>query len=153
MAHAYDKDSLVGEYVRRSRTQIPDITAERVQGSTPGYAYRSEAHIRRKKKISTFTIILYLFGLAVVSVLYISNIIEVNTLMKEINQIEREYERIRNGNEILRAELNNRTGLEFIGSTAGKRLGLQNPTEPPQWIHIHKNDIERLAKALEKYQH
>jgi cell division protein FtsB len=153
MAHVYDTDPLVEEYVRRSRAQIPDITAERVQGKAPGYAYRADVRNRRRKKVSTFNIILFLFGLAVFSVLYISNIIQVNTLMKDINQLEREYEKIRNGNEVLRAELNKQTGLEYIGSTAGTRLGLQNPTDPPRWLSINKSEVERLARELKRQQH
>ncbi len=91
-----------------------------------------------------------LFVFAVASVLYIGNIIAVNSLMKEINLLEREYESVRNRNEILRAEFNNRTGLEDIGTRAIERLGMRNPSEPPRWIAVDKAEVERLAREMTK---
>lgn len=144
-------NTLVREYIRRAKSETADITAEQFQGDRPGYVYRSGPKKPRRKNISTFNVIIFLFGFAVALVLYISNIIAVNGLVKEINQLEREYERVRNNNEILRAELNNRTGLENIGSAATGRLGLRNPTEPPRWITINKDEVTRLQRELDKH--
>lgn len=146
-------DSLVKEYVRRSAVDTADLSAEHVQGRQPGYALRYGLPSQRRKiKISPFNIVAFLFVFAVALVLYISNIIAVNTLAREIGQLERQYESVRNTNEILRAELNNRTGLERIGSIAAGRLGLQNPSEPPRWITIDKDEVEKLQRELERYQ-
>jgi cell division protein FtsB len=144
-------NTVVREYVRRAAHDSADISAEQVQGDRPGYAFRYGPRKPRRKKLSTFNVIIFLLGFAVALVLYISNIIAVNGLVKEINQLEREYERVRNANEILRAELNNRTGLERIGSIAGERLGLSIPAEPPRWISIDKNEVIRLQRELERY--
>jgi cell division protein FtsB len=144
-------NTIVREYVRRALHDSADISAEGVQGDRPGYAFRYGPGKPRRKKLSTFNVIVFLLGFAVALVLYISNIIAVNGLVKEINQLEREYERVRNANEILRAELNNRTGLERIGSIAGERLGLSIPAEPPRWISIDKNEVIRLQRELERY--
>lgn len=144
-------NSLVQEYVRRAQHDTGDISAEHVQGYRPGYAYRYGPKRPRRKKLSTFTIIVFLFGFAVALVLYISNIIAVNGLMKEINQLDQEYEKIRNSNEVLRADLNKRTGLEQIGSVAIDRLGLSNPSEPPRWLSINKDDVEQLQREIDRY--
>ncbi len=144
-------NSVVQEYVRRAQYDAADISAEHVQGNRPGHAYRYGQKQSRRKKLSTFNIIIFLFGFAVALVFYIGNIIAVNGLMKEINQLEQEYEKIRNHNEYLRAELNNRTGLEQIGSIAVQQLGLSNPSEPPQWLTISKEEVERLQRELDRY--
>jgi cell division protein FtsB len=152
MAHKRQDDTLVREYVRRARQDIADISAEQFQGRQPGYAFRYGPKPPRRKKISTFNIILFLFLSAVAIVLYIGNIIAVNGLVKEIDVLQREYDRIRNTNEILRAELNNRTGLEFIGSVAAERLELRNPNQPPQWITVKKSEVEALRRELQSLQ-
>ncbi len=144
-------NSLVQEYVRREKHDTGDISAEHVQGYRPGYAYRYGPKQQRRKKLSTFNVIIFLFGFAVALVLYIGNIIAVNGLMKEINQLEQEYDKIRNHNEYLRADLNNRTGLEQIGSIAVDQLGLSNPSEPPRWLSIDKEDVEQLQRELDRY--
>jgi cell division protein FtsB len=143
---------LVREYLRRAKRPAADMSAEQFQGRQPGYAYNFGGPRKTRKKISTFTVILYLCGFAVLLVLYIGNIIAVNTLMKENSALEREFEQVRNTNERLRADLNNRTGLEYIGSAAGERLGLINPVEPPHWIAVDKNELDRLARELRKYE-
>lgn len=148
---ANENNTLISEYVRRSKRKAADISAEQVQGDRPGYVYRYGPRQPRRKKLSTFNIILFLFGFAIALVLYISNIIAVNGLVKDINRLEREYEQVRNTNEILRAALNNRTGLENIGSVATGRLGLQNPTEPPRWISVNRDEVNKLQREMDKH--
>ncbi len=144
---------LVQEYLRRTKQRTADISAEQMQGKQPGYVYRFGPKTPRRKRVSTFNIILFLFVFAGLLVLYISNIIAVNGLVKEINVLEREYDRVRNQNEVLRADLNRRTGLENIGSVATDRLGLRNPTEPPRWITIDTDDAKKLQRELDRRNH
>ncbi len=151
MSNEYNNDSLVQEYIRRAKHNTADISAEHVQGNRPGYAYRYGPKQPRRKKLSTFNIIIFLFGFAVALVLYISNIIAVNGLVRDINQLEREYKQVRNANEILRAELNNRTRLEQISSIANERLGLSNPVEPPRWISIDGGEVKKLQRELDRH--
>lgn len=146
-----DNNTLIRDYIRRSKRDTAGISAEQVQGNRPGYVYRYGPKQPRRKKISTFNIIIFLLGFAVALVLYISNIIAVNGLVRDINLLEREYEQVRNSNEILRAELNNLSGLENIGSIAHDRLGLRNPSEPPLWISIDKDEVRKLQNALDRY--
>jgi cell division protein FtsB len=146
-----NNNTLIRDYIRRSKRDTADISAEQVQGDRPGYVYRYGLRQPRRKKVSTFNVIVFLFGFAIALVLYISNIIAVNGLVKDINQLEREYERVKNNNEILRAELNNRTGLENIGTVAAEQLGLRNPTEPPRWITVDKDEVAKLQRELNKH--
>jgi cell division protein FtsB len=151
MSNEYTNTGLVQEYLRRAKQRTVDISAEQTQGKQPGYVYRFGPKTSRRKKVSTFNIILFLFGFAVALVFYISNIIAVNSLVKEINILERQYDRVRNQNEVLQADLNKRTGLENIGSVATDRLGLTHPTEPPRWLTIDTDDAKKLQRELDKY--
>ncbi len=151
MSNVKKNDNLVQEYVRRAKQNTTDISAEQIQGSRPGYAYRHGPRQPRRKKLSTFNIIIFLFVFAVALVLYISNIIAVNGLVRDINRLEREYEQIRNTNEILRAGLNNQTRLEQISSVANDRLGLSNPVEPPRWISIDSDEVKKLQRELDRH--
>lgn len=103
-----------------------------------------------KRKVSTFNIILVLFGAATVIVLYISNIIAVDRLMMEINSLQKQYGRILSEQEILRAEVNRLSSLERINRKATEELGLVNPKEPPVWIDVDREKIREIEEALEK---
>ena len=85
---------------------------------------------------STFITMAALFLAAVVIILYISNIITVNRLAVEVGELQQKYEALRNGNEILRAEINRRSSLERIGKIATDQLGLRYPKEQPQLLEI-----------------
>jgi cell division protein FtsL len=103
-----------------------------------------------KRKISTFNIILLLFGAAAVIVLYISNIIAVDRLMMEINRLQQQHARILSEQEILKAEVNRLSSLERINRKAAEELGLVNPKEPPVWIDVDREKIREIEIALEK---
>lgn len=109
-----------------------------------GAAYRPVRSRLRKRKISTFNIILSLFGLAIAVVLYISNIIAVSHLVANINTLERRYQTVTNTNELLRAELSRKSALERIGKIAMEELGLRYPQEQPVWLEIDEQLIEQL---------
>jgi cell division protein FtsL len=102
-----------------------------------------------KRKVSTFSIILILFSVAAVSVLYISNIIAVNTLMMEISILQKRHSRIVSEQEILKAEINRLSSLERINRKAAEELGLVNPTEPPRWISVDQEKIREVEQALQ----
>jgi cell division protein FtsL len=103
-----------------------------------------------KRKVSTFNVILFLFGAAAVIVLYISNIIAVDRLLTEINRLQQQYDRILSEQEILKAEVNRLSSLERIHRKAAEELGLVNPKEPPVWIEIDREKIRDIELALEK---
>ncbi len=110
----------------------------------PRAAYRPIRRRFRKRKISTFNVIIWLFGLAVAVVLYISNIIAVSHLSAEINVLEKRYQNLVNRNELLRAQLSRKSALERIGKIATEQLGLHHPEEQPVWLKVDEELIEQL---------
>lgn len=115
------------------------------QSTVPqGVAYRPVRSRIKDRKVSTFNVILVLFGLAAAVVLYISNVIAVTQLAAEVNALEKRYQTVLNSNELLRAELNRKSSLERIGKIAGEELGLRYPQEQPAWIRVDEGRIEQL---------
>jgi len=112
----------------------------------PGYAIRPNKRVVRRK-VSTFNIILLLFGLSISSVAYISNFLMVNQLVMEIGQLDTRYKEIVNANAALQAEINRKSAWERIGTIASEELGLRHPTEQPTWF---ETDDEKLEKVREK---
>lgn len=110
----------------------------------PGYAIRPNAKATRRK-VSTFNIILVLFGVAVSTVLYIGNFIAVNQLAFEVNQLQTKYEKITHANAVLEADINRKSSWERIGTIATAELGLQHPKEQPVLVDIEEDKLERVG--------
>jgi len=110
--------------------------------------YRNRKTIIRK--VSTFNVILMLFAAAAASVLYISNIIAVDQLTREINTLQTQHRRMLNEQEILKAEINRLSSLEQINRKAAEELGLMNPKEPPVWLSIDPEKVREVEEALQK---
>jgi len=100
----------------------------------------------RRRKVSNFNILLSLFILAVVSVLYISNIIAVNRRVVEVEELKMAFSRIENMNEILRSEINRKTSMERITKISTEQLGLQYPKQPPIWFEIDRDNLQEQTK-------
>jgi cell division protein FtsL len=111
----------------------------------PGYALRPNKRVSRRK-ISTFNIILFLFGVAVAIVLYIGNFIAVNQLAYDVGQLQTRYDKILNDNATLQAEINRKSGWERIGSIAAKELGLQHSKEQPTLIEVEEEKLDRVKE-------
>lgn len=111
----------------------------------PGYAMRPNKKVTRRK-ISTFNIILFLFGAAIAIVLYIGNFIAVNQLAYDVGQLQTRYDKIQNDNATLQAEINRKSGWERIGSIATKELGLQYSKEQPTLIEVEEDKLERVKE-------
>ena len=82
----------------------------------------------------------WLFILALISgivVFYIWNKITVDKVTKEIAQLEKEHRQVANTNEILRAEINQKSRLERVGRIATDQLGLIYPKEQPVWFQMY----------------
>src|SRR5512146_2191995 len=87
------------------------------QARNPGYAVRPNRKVTRRK-ISTFTIILWLFGFGIAIVLYVDNIIAINRLAFEVNQLQTKYDSVLNTNATLRAEVTRKAAFDLNGTTA-----------------------------------
>jgi cell division protein FtsB len=103
-----------------------------------------------RRKYSPFNIILSLLLIAVVSVLYISNILAVGRLSRQINDLEQIHQRMQNEQELLRAQINRLSSLERIGKDAGAALGLGTPTTTPVWLEVDRERIAELEATLKE---
>lgn len=100
----------------------------------------------RRRKVSNFNILLSLFLLAVVSVLYVSNIIAVNRRVVEVEELKMAFNKIENMNEILRSEISRKSSMERITKIATEQLGMQYPKQPPIWFEIDRENLQGLTK-------
>jgi cell division protein FtsL len=117
---------------------------------SPGYIRPAQNRKVAVRKVSTFNLILMLFGIAAVTVLYISNIIAVDRLMMEINTLQKQHQKMVSDQEFLKAEINRLSSLERVNKKAADELGLINPKEPPVWITVDLGKIREIEQALRK---
>jgi cell division protein FtsL len=97
-----------------------------------------------QRHVSTFSIIVMLFGLGVAIVLYVNNILAVNQLAMEREQLSRRLQEIENTNGALRAEVSRKAALERIGTVAARELGMRYATERPVVFDIDEGKLEKL---------
>ena len=103
-----------------------------------------------RRKVSPFTIILILFGVAIASVLYIGNILAVGRLMAQNNQLQIKHRQILNGQELLKVQINRLSSLERIQQVARDQLGLQNSKQLPVWIEIKPERVNQVEEVLQQ---
>jgi cell division protein FtsL len=115
------------------------------QARNPSYAVRENRKVVHRK-VSTFTLILWIFGVGIAIVLYVDNIIAINHLAMEVNQLQTKYDAIMNTNATLRAEVTRKSAWERIGKNATEQLGLVFPTEQPTLFSVDQEKIESLRK-------
>jgi cell division protein FtsB len=123
-------------------------TREPRSGATAGTVYTPRNHrplLRRR--LSPSTIMLSLLGAAVAIVLYISNIIAVNQLLREIGELDAQQRRMNANRELLRSQINRLSGLDRIQELAEDRLSLHSPQTPPIWITVDTMRIHTLEQA------
>lgn len=108
-------------------------------------AARSNRPVRRHKR-SPVTLIFVVMLVSLVTVLYIWNKITVIRLAEEVNDLQVQYQKILNANEILRAEINQKSKLERIGKIATDQLGLTYPKEQPNWLNVEVDPSGEFRK-------
>jgi cell division protein FtsL len=104
----------------------------------------------KRRKVSPFTVILFLLSGAVASVLYIGNILAVGRLMAQNNQLQMKHRQIINGQELLKAQINRLSSLERIQQVARDQLGLQNSKQLPVWIEINPERVNQVEEVLQQ---
>jgi cell division protein FtsL len=139
-ANAQQREERKPELERR---YIFNGTPRTGQASTPTPS-RPNRHVTRRR-FSTFNTILILFGVAVVIVLYVNNILTIDQLATDVGKLETRYDAIRNTNAALRAEINRKSSWERIGRTATEQLGLVFPKEQPQGFAIDESALQRVT--------
>jgi cell division protein FtsL len=128
---------------RLERRYIFNGTPRTGQVATPTPARPNRRVARRR--FSTFNTILILFGVAMVIVLYVNNILTINQLATDVGNLEVRFAAIQNTNASLRAEINRKSSWERIGRTATEQLGLVFPKEQPQGFTIDRSALSRVT--------
>jgi cell division protein FtsL len=135
--------------VREARDMVYGGTMPAPDGS-PESGPAPEARNRRtsKRKYSPFNVIIVLLALAVVSVLYIGNVLAVGRLLGQINELEQAHQRMYNDQQQLRAQINRLSGLERMEKLAQEQLGLRTPAQAPVWLPANDARVQELDEAL-----
>jgi cell division protein FtsL len=120
-----------------SHAENEDQSGQRLQGSG-----------KRKtgRRISTFTAVLILFCIAVISVLYIGNILIVGRLMNQNNQFQIMHRQMQNQHELLKARIIRLSSLERIQQLAQDQLEMQYTKQIPVWIQIDPGQAEKAEE-------
>lgn len=108
------------------------------QANFPGAAI-PRPNVRRvnvKKRTKTSNVVGMLFLFATAALLYVSNVIAVNTLAKEVNDLNNRHLQILSTNELIKSEINRKASLERISLVAQEKLGMVNPKEAPTWFEV-----------------
>jgi len=128
-------------------TSLPEL--ERMGASSPSMTVPKNRKATQRK-ISPFTIVLFLIGAAIVSVLYISNILTVGRLLAHINKMQAKHQQILNEQEMLKVQLNRLASLDRIQQVAQKDLNLINPKQAPVWIEIDPEKVEQVEEIFHR---
>ncbi|MDA0986122.1 MAG: hypothetical protein O3A55_00735 [Bacteroidetes bacterium] len=99
-----------------------------------------------KRKHSTFNIVSWMFVFAVTALLYIGNVIKVESLAKEVGELKTTHKKNRNINQLLQAEINRKSSIEKISVVASNLLQMSNPNSSPNWFSIDRNKLKELKK-------
>ena len=98
-----------------------------------------------KRKRSPFNIIIIMMAVSIMIVSYVWNKITVNRLAVEISELQAQYQRVQNANEILLAEVNRKSSLERIGKIATEKLGLVYTKVPPTILDVVEQELAKVS--------
>lgn len=115
--------------------------------ASPAARPRNRAAARRN--VSPFSVVIALLITAVVSVVYISNIIAVGQLVTRIGELQNRHERLLNEQEMLRAQVNRMSSLERIRQMAETDLGLRNSAALPGWLTVSPERVREIEAVLQ----
>ena len=116
-------------------------------GDTPRALSESPARTNRKvqtRKRSPLVMIMAVLGISLLIVLYVWNKITVDRLVVDVNDLQMQYAKVVNANDILRAEINKKSSLERIGKIAADQLHLISPKEQPIWFEVDADRLKEL---------
>jgi|GEM_PF-2912626 len=71
---------------------------------------------------------------ALSTIFYVNNVMQINSLLKENQSLKKNYKNFKNGNELLRARLNELESAERIIGIATNELGMVKAAKPPEII-------------------
>ncbi|HOK13844.1 MAG TPA: FtsL-like putative cell division protein [Candidatus Kapabacteria bacterium] len=84
------------------------------------------------------------FGLVVLAAIliitYIDNVFKVNSLLSEIQQLEKQYDEVRTSNQVLITKIIELESASRITKIAEEKLGMNKPTKVPQKIKLRNEE-------------
>ena len=113
--------------------------------ATGGPLRRNRTGVRRR--VSTFNVMILLFGIGGAIVFYINNILSINRLASETGQLEAEVQKLEGINASLRTDVANRSALERISPVAQGALGLRASATQQIWFTIDRDRVRELERA------
>ena len=141
-------------------TEMPSITDRQIYNNAIALpldqkftaaqnSYAPQQNVRKatKRKVKTTNVVAVMIFGAGIALLYISNVIAVNNLAKEINDLSIRHNQIVSMNEMLKAEINRKSSLDRISLLAQEQLGMMNPKEAPTFFEVNKEkELELQGK-------
>lgn len=85
-------------------------------------------------KLNRWVVFILIFFLAAMTIVYVDNVVKINSLLKEIYQLEQKSDALRIENELLKTEINILQSPERIIKIAQEELGMKKPTSPPEHL-------------------
>lgn len=101
------------------------------------YEQASSVRRRRGRGLTTFNIVAMLIFFAVLVVVYISNVVTVDSLMMQQIELEREEQLLLQERENLRGEINMLSSYNRIQRIASETLGLVHAEQQPYSLTVY----------------
>jgi cell division protein FtsL len=133
----------------QTETDVPvELTERRLVYNGEARRSVADANVQRNRPVrrrrrSPFNMIFILFVVSVVIVLYVWNKICVNRLAVEVSDLQSQYQKVMNVNEIIKADINKKSSLERIEKISVSQLNLTYPKEQPVWFEVDAADEHR----------
>jgi cell division protein FtsL len=86
------------------------------------------------KKIKRLTIFFFVVISSIITVIYVSNVISIDALLKTNQDMKRLYEALKNENDLSRLKLNTLQAADRITQIASAKLGMIKQETSPEYI-------------------
>jgi tRNA uridine 5-carbamoylmethylation protein Kti12 len=94
----------------------------------------AENKIDKPKRLNRWTIFLFVVLSAVATVIYVSNVISIDALLKTNQDMKRMYETLKDENDVSRRKLNSLQDAGRISQIASTKLGMIKQEIAPEYI-------------------
>ncbi|TAL68872.1 MAG: hypothetical protein EPN82_09405 [Bacteroidetes bacterium] len=98
---------------------------------------------KEKKRISRWKLFGLILFSAILMVLYVSNVLYVDSELEEIQSLKKIYNSYRNGNELLKTDIIKLESAERIIPLAEKELGMMKSDKPPSVLQLDVPNNEK----------
>ncbi|MBI5324998.1 MAG: hypothetical protein HZB41_06985 [Ignavibacteriae bacterium] len=97
---------------------------------------------KEKKRISRWKLFGLILFSAILMVLYVSNVLYVDSQLEEMQAMKKIYNSYRNGNELLKTEIIKLESADRIIPYAENVLGMLKPDKPPKVLQSDEQNNE-----------